>query len=111
MLFSENRRGIKYNKVADEIKYKFISEVIKRSGTIKSAAEKYEINFSTAKAILHTYRKEGRIGRKSKRHNRNPCFLKSKKKINRVDQIQSNHNEMLFTNTDKNLKINMDNNC
>ena len=82
--FLENRRGIKYQKVLDEVKYKFIDEVLKKSGTIKSAAEKFDINFSTAKAILHTYRKEGRVGRKVKRHHRNSCFSKTKKKIRKT---------------------------
>lgn len=61
----------------------FIDEVLKQSGTIKSAAEKFDINFSTAKAILHTYRKEGRVGKKIKRHHKNSCFTKIKRRRTR----------------------------
>lgn len=76
----ENRRGLKYQSIPDEVKNRFVEEVLRQHGTIKSAAEKFELNFSTAKAILHTYRKEGRVGRKIRRHNKNSCFLKIKKR-------------------------------
>lgn len=84
---TENRRGLRYQNISDEIKQKFIEEVLKRSGTIKSAAEKYDINFSTAKAILHVYRKEGRVGKKLKRHHRNSCFAKIKKKSKKQESF------------------------
>jgi hypothetical protein len=45
----------------------FIEEVVRTRCSIRSAAEKYNINFSTAKAIYHTYKLEGRIGKKEHR--------------------------------------------
>lgn len=38
-----------------------------KEATIKEAAKEFGVNFSTAKAILQTYRKEGRIGKKKTR--------------------------------------------
>jgi len=38
--------------------------VLERKATIKEASEELGIKFSTSKAILSTFRKEGRIGKK-----------------------------------------------
>jgi transposase len=66
---------------------------MRQNGTIKAAAEKFDINFSTAKAILHTYRKEGRVGRKIRRHNKNSCFLKIKKRSPKFMENDGNSSE------------------
>lgn len=46
---------------------KFIKRVISREVTIKEAAKEFGIKFSTSKAILQTYKREGRIGKKKTR--------------------------------------------
>ena len=45
----------------------FIDRVMNHKITIKQAAEEFGIKFSTSKAILQTYKKEGRIGKKKTR--------------------------------------------
>jgi len=42
----------------------FIKKVLSKQATIKEAAEEFGIKFSTSKAILQTFKKEGRIGKK-----------------------------------------------
>lgn len=53
-----------YQKIPDEIRVSLL-ESVKNGETLKSAAKRYKINYSSAKSILHTYRKEGRIRKKS----------------------------------------------
>jgi transposase len=43
---------------------------LERKATIKEAAEEFGIKFSTSKAILSTFRKEGRVGKKKTRSRR-----------------------------------------
>ena len=54
-----------YQKIEDDVRLKLLEAVQKHGETLKSAAKKYKINYSSAKSILHTYRKEGRILKKS----------------------------------------------
>mmetsp|Transcript_18334 Transcript_18334/g.15976 ORF Transcript_18334/g.15976 Transcript_18334/m.15976 type:complete len:183 (+) Transcript_18334:142-690(+) len=54
-----------YAKVNDELRMKLLNAVQHDGETLKGAAKKFGINYSTAKSILHTYRKEGRITKKS----------------------------------------------
>jgi len=67
--FSDSSRKIRkkrntYHKISDEIRLELLNSV--RDGeTLKSAAKRFNINYSSAKSILHTYRKEGRILKKS----------------------------------------------
>jgi len=51
-------------------------ECVKNGETLKSAAKRFKINYSSAKSILHTFRKEGRILKKSAQERT------TKKKIN-----------------------------
>ena len=44
--------------------------------TIRSIAESLNINYSTAKTILSTYRKEGRVKKKKSRVRKNRSFKK-----------------------------------
>ncbi|CAD8054560.1 unnamed protein product [Paramecium sonneborni] len=44
-----------------------LKKILSKESTIKEAAKEFGVNFSTAKAILQTYRKEGRIGKKKTR--------------------------------------------
>jgi len=53
-----------YQKISDEIRLSLLDSV-KNGETLKSAAKRFKINYSSAKSILHTYRKEGRILKKS----------------------------------------------
>jgi len=53
-----------YQKIADDIRVKLL-EAVKSGETLKSAAKRFKINYSSAKSILHTFRKEGRILKKS----------------------------------------------
>jgi transposase-like protein len=54
-----------YQKIDDDVRVKLLEAVQQNGETLKSAAKRYGINYSSAKSILHTYRKEGRILKKS----------------------------------------------
>ncbi len=67
--FSDSSRKIRkkrstYQKISDEIRMDLLDSV-KNGETLKSAAKRHKINYSSAKSILHTFRKEGRIFKKS----------------------------------------------
>jgi molybdenum-dependent DNA-binding transcriptional regulator ModE len=53
-----------YQKISDDIRVNLL-EAVQNGETLKAAAKRYKINYSSAKSILHTYRKEGRILKKS----------------------------------------------
>jgi len=53
-----------YHKISDDIRMDLL-ESVQNGETLKSAAKRHNINYSSAKSILHTYRKEGRILKKS----------------------------------------------
>jgi len=53
-----------YQKISDDIRVSLL-EAVQNGETLKAAAKRYKINYSSAKSILHTYRKEGRILKKS----------------------------------------------
>ncbi|KAL4511881.1 hypothetical protein ABPG72_012726 [Tetrahymena utriculariae] len=65
----------KYQVISQEIREKFIQKVITKQVTIKEAAKEFGLKFSTSKAILQTYKKEGRIGKKKTRQ-RKPRLVK-----------------------------------
>lgn len=54
----------KYQKIDNETRLKIVEEVQKNGKLLKIAAEKYNVNYSSAKSIFHVYRKEGRILKK-----------------------------------------------
>jgi len=67
--FSDNSKKIRkkrntYQKISDDIRVDLL-ESVKNGETLKAAAKRHRINYSSAKSILHTYRKEGRILKKS----------------------------------------------
>jgi len=67
--FSDSSKKIRkkrnaYQKISDEIRCKLL-DCVKNGETLKSAAKRFKINYSSAKSILHTFRKEGRILKKS----------------------------------------------
>jgi len=53
-----------YMKIEDEARIKLL-DAVQQGETLKAAARRYNINYSSAKSILHTFRKEGRILKKS----------------------------------------------
>ncbi|KAM3137402.1 hypothetical protein pb186bvf_010582 [Paramecium bursaria] len=61
---------MKYQSIPNDIRTAFIKRVQEKACTIRQAAKEFGLKFSTSKAILQTYRKEGRIGKKKNR-NRN----------------------------------------
>ncbi|CAK65945.1 unnamed protein product (macronuclear) [Paramecium tetraurelia] len=63
----KGKHGLKYQKISNELRQKLIKQVTTTGCTIKSAARDLNINFSTAKAIMQIYRKEGRTSKKIKR--------------------------------------------
>jgi transposase-like protein len=54
-----------YQKIDDNLRVKLLEAVQQNGETLKAAANRFGINYSSAKSILHTYRKEGRILKKS----------------------------------------------
>ncbi|CAD8140053.1 unnamed protein product [Paramecium octaurelia] len=57
----------KYAVIDQSKRVLLLKRILSREATIKEAAKEFGVNFSTAKAILSTYRKEGRIGKKKTR--------------------------------------------
>jgi len=53
-----------YHKIDDDIRLKLL-EAVQRGETLKSAAKRYQVNYSSAKSIFHIFRKEGRILKKA----------------------------------------------
>jgi len=53
-----------YQKIDDDIRLKLL-EAVQRGETLKSAAKRYQVNYSSAKSIFHIIRKEGRILKKA----------------------------------------------
>ena len=67
--FSDNSKKIRkkrntYQKISDDIRVNLL-EAVRSGETLKAAAKRHKINYSSAKSILHTFRKEGRILKKS----------------------------------------------
>ncbi|CAK60433.1 unnamed protein product (macronuclear) [Paramecium tetraurelia] len=57
----------KYAVIDQSKRVLLLKKILSKESTIKEAAKEFGVNFSTAKAILQTYRKEGRIGKKKTR--------------------------------------------
>ncbi|CAD8199348.1 unnamed protein product [Paramecium octaurelia] len=60
----------KYAKISNDQREGLIKQIISTGCTIKSAAQKLGINFSTAKAIMQIFKKEGRSCKKVIRKNK-----------------------------------------
>ncbi|CAD8211146.1 unnamed protein product [Paramecium pentaurelia] len=67
----------KYAVITPTVRMAFIKRVQSKQSTIKQAAQEFGIKFSTSKAILQTYRREGRIGKKKTRQRRSTFRLES----------------------------------
>jgi len=93
----------KYSKIDDEIRMKLLEDVANKGDTLKAAAERYNVNYSSAKSIFHTYRKEGRILKK-------PAREKNRKKPLHISRSDINTNAAIDTKSlvvsDKNLTQN-----
>jgi len=59
------KRRCAYKKIDDDVRLQLLDAVQKKRETLKAASKRLGINYSSAKSILHTYRKEGRILKKS----------------------------------------------
>jgi hypothetical protein len=64
---NDNKSKKKYSVIPQAVREKFIKRVLSKEVTIKEAAKEFGLKFSTSKAILQTYKKEGRIGKKKNR--------------------------------------------
>ncbi|CAD8057560.1 unnamed protein product [Paramecium primaurelia] len=63
----KGKHGLKYQKISNEQRQKLIKQITTTGCTIKNAARDLNINFSTAKAIMQIFRREGRMTKKLKR--------------------------------------------
>jgi hypothetical protein len=92
------KRRCAYQKIDDDIRLQLLEAVQKKRETLKSASKRLGINYSSAKSILHTYRKEGRILKKSLLERAIP---QSQSKISQMDispmvaQSQTSHSPSL----------------
>jgi hypothetical protein len=59
------KRRTAYQKIDDDVRLELLNAVQKRGETLKSASKRLGINYSSAKSVLHTFRKEGRILKKT----------------------------------------------
>ncbi|CAK59761.1 unnamed protein product (macronuclear) [Paramecium tetraurelia] len=60
----------KYSVITDEKRNFLIKQVLEEGVSVKQAAQTSEIKLSTAKAILKTYKTQGRVGKKKERQKR-----------------------------------------
>ncbi|KRW98354.1 hypothetical protein PPERSA_02131 [Pseudocohnilembus persalinus] len=69
---SNNERVKKrYSVITPEVRKNFIDRILQRQVTIRAAALEFGIKFSTAKAILQIFKKEGRYTKKQTRITKN----------------------------------------
>jgi len=54
-----------YQKIDDDLRLLLLEAVQQNGETLKAASKRLKINYSSAKSIIHTFRKEGRILKKS----------------------------------------------
>ncbi|CAK75576.1 unnamed protein product (macronuclear) [Paramecium tetraurelia] len=103
------KHGLKYAKISNEQRQKLIKQVTTTGCTIKSAAKELNINFSTAKAIMQIYRKEGRTSKKIKRDNKKTLSTKQEI-LNQTTSDKPNYDEQRQTKVDvvqDNLETNL----
>jgi len=62
-----SKKRTKYQRIDDTLRKKLIDAVEKEGQMLKAAAKRFKINYSSAKSIFHTYRKEGRVNKKAVR--------------------------------------------
>ncbi|CAD8189952.1 unnamed protein product [Paramecium octaurelia] len=77
--FDGSQAKKKYSVITPAVRIAFIQRVQSKQSTIKQAAQEFGIKFSTSKAILQTYKREGRVGKKKTRSRRSTFKVDSKK--------------------------------
>ncbi|CAK93652.1 unnamed protein product (macronuclear) [Paramecium tetraurelia] len=84
--FDGSQTKKKYAVITPAVRMAFIKRVQSRQSTIKQAAQEFGIKFSTSKAILQTYKREGRVGKKKTRSRRS--IFKNESKQEKQDEKQ-----------------------
>ncbi|CAD8095287.1 unnamed protein product [Paramecium primaurelia] len=84
--FDGSQTKKKYAIITPAVRMAFIKRVQSRQSTIKQAAQEFGIKFSTSKAILQTYKREGRVGKKKTRSRKS--ILKNESKQEKQDEKQ-----------------------
>ncbi|CAD8047335.1 unnamed protein product [Paramecium sonneborni] len=79
----------KYAVIDQSKRVLLLKRILSKEATIKEAAKEFNVNFSTAKAILQTYRKEGRIGKKKTREKQRKEKQEKENSIQVERKIQS----------------------
>jgi len=80
------RKRKKYHKIDDNIRMKLVEAVEKNGEMLKTAASRYGVNYSSAKSIFHTYRKEGRVVKKNIRERYNKKVVPKRIEPNQKNQ-------------------------
>ena len=75
-----------YKTTNDDQRYQFLYQVINKELTVSKAADKYGINYTTAKNILNIYLKEGRVGKKKIRIRKKKNLEKGAKENNSIEK-------------------------
>ncbi|EAS02781.1 hypothetical protein TTHERM_00348710 (macronuclear) [Tetrahymena thermophila SB210] len=79
----------KYNKITQSQRFELLSLVLFKKFTIKKAANRLDINYSSAKTILHTHRKRQRYNNISNQKKLMPiCSTKPIQKLKKQFQNQ-----------------------
>lgn len=68
---NQERIKKRYSVITPEVRKNFIDRILQRQVTIRAAALEFGIKFSTAKAILQIFKKEGRYTKKQTRITKN----------------------------------------
>ncbi|CAD8187454.1 unnamed protein product [Paramecium octaurelia] len=97
--FDGSQTKKKYAIITPAVRMAFIKRVQSRQSTIKQAAQEFGIKFSTSKAILQTYKREGRVGKKKTRSRRS--IFKNESKQEKQDEKQ----QPIDSNDQKSLQI------
>jgi transposase-like protein len=96
----------KYSVIPQSVREKFIKRVLSKEVTIKEAAKEFGLKFSTSKAILQTYKKEGRIGKKKNRERKtkilNVVFLCN---VNQLNPYNSSSKGLASAEANKNKLV------
>ncbi|CAD8195373.1 unnamed protein product [Paramecium pentaurelia] len=85
--FDGSQTKKKYAIITPAVRMAFIERVQSKKSTIKQAAQEFGIKFSTSKAILQTYKREGRVGKKKTR-SRQKTFKLDSKNENKDEKFQ-----------------------
>ena len=90
------KRRTRYQKIDNSIRQKLIDAVVKDGQMLKTAAKECDVNYSSAKSIFHTYRKEGRVSKKSLRDRYIKKHSIPKPKLIPVSSINSSDSDLSY---------------